>query len=292
LIAMVSDVAGCELVESFGRLDELLAGHRRRGSSIGFVPTLGGLHRGHAALIGAARRSSDVVVVSAFLNPTQFEDPADLARYPHELAADRALAAAAGADVVFAPSAEAMYPHGSPEVTVDPGALGAILEGAARPGHFRGVATVVTKLLALVRPSAAYFGEKDYQQLVLVRQLVRDLCLPVAIVACPTVREPDGLAVSSRNAFLDADARRAATVLYRALRAGAEAVSSGVADASRIESVMRAVVASEPAVSLDYALPVAEGHLERLEAVTGDVVLLIAARVGTVRLIDNLRARR
>jgi pantoate--beta-alanine ligase len=292
LIAMVADVAGCELVESFARLDELLAGHRRRGSSVGFVPTLGGLHQGHAALIGAARRSSDVVVVSVFLNPTQFEDPADLARYPHELVADLALAAAAGADVVFAPSAEAMYPQGSPEVTVDPGALGAVLEGAARPGHFRGVATVVAKLFALVRPSAAYFGEKDYQQLVLVRQLVRDLCLPLAIVACPTVRDPDGLAVSSRNALLDADERRAATVLYRALRAGADAVRSGVADAGGIESVMRAVVASEPAVSLDYALPVADGRLERSEVVTGDVVLLIAARVGAVRLIDNLRARR
>jgi pantoate--beta-alanine ligase len=185
-----------------------------------------------------------------------------------------------------------MYPQGSPEVTVDPGALGAVLEGAARPGHFRGVATVVAKLFALVRPSAAYFGEKDYQQLVLVRQLVRDLCLPLAIVACPTVRDPDGLAVSSRNALLDADERRAATVLYRALRAGADAVRSGVADAGGIESVMRAVVASEPAVSLDYALPVADGRLERSEVVTGDVVLLIAARVGAVRLIDNLRVRR
>ena len=289
---MGTDVADCELVESIRRLEGLLAGHRRRGSSIGFVPTLGGLHQGHAALIAAARRANDVVVVSAFLNPTQFEDPADLARYPHDLRADRALAAGAGADVVFAPSVEAMYPHGRPVVTVDPGALGEVFEGAARPGHFRGVATVVTKLLALVGPSTAYFGEKDYQQLVVVRQLARDLCLPVAIVACPTVRDPDGLAVSSRNVFLDAEQRRAATVLYRALRAGADAATAGVIGGSEVESAMRAVVASEPAVGLDYAKPVADGHLEPLAALTEDVVLLIAARVGQVRLIDNLRVVR
>ncbi|HXZ83034.1 MAG TPA: pantoate--beta-alanine ligase [Acidimicrobiales bacterium] len=285
-------VANCKLVESVGRLDEILAPSRRRGLSIGFVPTLGGLHAGHAALIGAARRASDLVVVSIFLNPIQFDDPGDLGRYPHDVTADRALAGRSGADVVFAPPVEAMYPEGRPVVTVDPGALGVSLEGAARPGHFRGVATVVAKLLALVLPSVAYFGEKDYQQLVVVRRLVSDLSLPVEIVACPTVRDPDGLAVSSRNAFLDAGERRAATVLYRALRAGAEAVRSGVTDGGEIEATMRSVVASEPSVILDYAKPVADGHLEPLSAVGGDVVLLVAARVGKVRLIDNLRVAR
>ncbi len=280
------------LAESIGELGELLAPPRRQGSSIGLVPTLGGLHRGHAALIEAARMTNDVVVVSVFLNPLQFGDPGDLARYPRDLGADRTVAVRAGADVVFAPSVEVMYPQGRPEVTIDPGRLGMVLEGAARPGHFRGVATVVAKLLALVSPSTAYFGKKDYQQLVIVRQLVEDLSLPVRIVACPTVRDPDGLAVSSRNAFLDAGERQAATVLFRALCAGSEAVRSGVTDAREVVSTVRATVASVPPVALDYAEVVADGHLEPLSEIAGDVVLLIAARVGPVRLIDNLRVRR
>jgi pantoate--beta-alanine ligase len=282
----------CELAESIGGLDRLLAGPRRRGSRIGFVPTLGGLHGGHGSLIETARRGSDVVVVSVFLNPTQFEDPRDLARYPADLAADRAFAARAGADVVFAPSVEEVYPGGPGIVTVDPGVLGSVFEGAARPGHFRGVATVVTKLLAIVSPSVAYFGEKDYQQLVIVRQLVADLSLPVEIVACPTVRDPDGLAVSTRNTFLGPEERRAATVLYRALRAGEDAVRAGTSDAHAVEAVMRATAEAEPAVALDYASVVADGRLEPLSSVAGDVALLIAARVGAVRLIDHLRVAR
>jgi len=289
---MSAEAADCELIESIGDLDRRLAGERRQGSSVGFVPTLGGLHDAHRSLIEAARRSCDVVVVSVFLNPTQFEDPADLARYPRDLGADRALAADAGADVVFAPTVEEMYPAGTPEVTVDPGALGAVFEGAARPGHFRGVATVVTKLLAVVAPDSAYFGEKDYQQLVVVRQLVADLSLPVGIVACPTVRDPDGLAVSSRNAFLSTAERRAATVLYRALRAGEDAVTSGATDVAGVESTMCSVVGAEPTVVLDYARVVVDGRLEAAQTVSGDVALLIAARLGRVRLIDNLRVVR
>jgi pantoate--beta-alanine ligase len=284
--------ADCELVESIGGLDRLLAGPRRGGSRIGFVPTLGGLHGGHSSLIETARRGNDVVVVSVFLNPTQFEDPRDLARYPRDLLADRAIAARAGADVVFAPSVEEVYPGGPGVVTVDPGVLGSVFEGAARPGHFRGVATVVMKLFAIVSPSTAYFGEKDYQQLVIVRQLVSDLSLPVGIVACPTVRDPDGLAVSTRNAFLGPEERRAATVLRRALDAGEEAVRAGTSDAHAVEAAMRATVEAEPAVALDYASVVADGRLEPLSTVAGDVALLIAARVGAVRLIDNLRVLR
>ena len=289
---MNTEAADCELIGSIGDLDRRLAGERRQGSSVGFVPTLGGLHDAHRSLIEAARRSCDVVVVSVFLNPTQFEDPADLARYPRDLAADRALAAGAGADVVFTPTVEEMYPAGTPEVTVDPGALGAVFEGAARPGHFRGVATVVTNLLAVVATDSAYFGEKDYQQLVVVRQLVADLSLPVGIVACPTVRDPDGLAVSSRNAFLSTAERRAATVLYRALRAGEDAVTSGATDVAGVESTMRSVVGTEPTVVLDYARVVVDGRLEAAQTVSGDVALLIAARLGRVRLIDNLRVVR
>jgi len=289
---MGSEVIGGELAETIGDLDRSLAGHRRRGSSIGFIPTLGGLHRGHGALIEAARRANDIVVVSVFLNPTQFGDQADLACYPHDLAADRALAVSAGADIVFAPPLEEMYPAGAGLVTVDPGSLGDMLEGATRPGHFRGVATVVTKLLAIVAPTAAYFGEKDYQQLVIVRQLVADLSLGTRVVACPTVRDPDGLAVSSRNAFLGPSDRRVATVLFRALTAGAAVVAAGVADGTRVEATMRATVSAEPAVDLDYATVVADGSLEQLTVVAGDVVLLIAARLGDVRLINNLRVGR
>ncbi len=289
---MNAESADCELIGSIGDLRRRLAGERRQGSSVGLVPTLGGLHDGHRSLIEAARCSCDVVVVSVFLNPTQFEDPVDLARYPRDLGADRALAADAGADVVFAPTVEEMYPAGTPKVTVDPGALGAAFEGAARPGHFRGVATVVTKLLAVVAPDSAYFGEKDYQQLVVVRQLVADLSLPVGIVACPTVRDPDGLAVSSRNAILSTAERRAATVLYRALRAGEDAVTSGATDVAEVESTMRSVVGTEPMMVLDYARVVVDGRLEAAQTVSGDVALLIAARLGRVRLIDNLRVVR
>jgi pantoate--beta-alanine ligase len=247
---------------------------RAAGRRIGLVPTMGALHRGHLALLDAARAASDVVVMSLFVNPSQFDDAADLDRYPRDEAGDAKAAEEAGVDVVFAPSAAALYP---PEFDtwIDPGELGRILEGAARPAHFRGVATVCAKLFAIVTPDAAWFGQKDAQQVAVVRRIVTDLDLPVRIVAVPTVRDPDGLALSSRNRFLTAEQRAAALVLPRALEAGAAAHESG----SDAVAAARAVLTAESAVAVDY-VAVAEF----------DVPTLVGAvRLGSVRLIDNVR---
>ncbi len=272
----------------FDDLEVALDGARRERLRIGLVPTLGALHGGHIADIEKADAECDVVVVSIFLNPLQFNDRKDLARYPGDLAADNRAAVRAGADVVFAPSIEVMYPAGAPEVVVDPGPKGQVLEGAARPGHFPGVATVVTKLLATVRPNAAYFGEKDYQQLVIVRQLVKDLSLSVKIVSCPTIREDDGLAMSSRNAFLGVDERKSAVSLYRALGRAKDEIGRGENQADKILETMAGVVTEAPLATLEYAHVVREGTLDDVSVVDGDVRLLIAARVGPVRLIDNM----
>lgn len=278
------------VVSTAADLDAALAAARRDGRRVGLVPTLGGLHDGHAANVRKARAENDLVVVSIFLNPLQFDDPKDLERYPADRPADLRLAGVAGADLVFAPPAAELYPNGAPEITVDPGPAGEVLEGASRPGHFRGVATVVAKLFSIVRPTAAYFGEKDYQQLVIVRRLVRDLSLPVAVVACPTVRDEDGLALSSRNALLSEDERHDATSLHRALVAGADAIARGETEASVIIELIKRVVSEAPRARLDYAHIVEEGSLNDVEVVTDRVRLLLAARLGSVRLIDNLSA--
>jgi len=266
-------------------LAEYLAEEGRPRRSLGLVPTLGALHAGHLSLIERARAEHDLVAVSVFVNPTQFSDPADFARYPRDLERDVELASGAGADVVFAPGPEELYPLPDPEVTLDPGPLGELLEGAFRPAHFRGVATVVAKLLLAVSPDAGYFGEKDYQQLLVIRRLVRALLLPVAIVACPTVREADGLALSSRNVLLAGGERRAAPVLHRALQAAAALLREGGAPAAA-EQAMAATVAAEPLGNLDYAVVRDAASLG--EAGEGPLRLLIAGRFGAVRLIDNL----
>lgn len=259
-------------------------GHLR----VGLVPTLGALHEGHVANIKKAKAECDLVVVSIFLNPLQFEDRKDLARYPGDTSADSRLASGSGADVVFSPSVEEMYPQGPPEVVVDPGPGGLVLEGAARPGHFRGVVTVVTKLFAILEPSRAYFGEKDYQQLVLVRRLVSDLSIPVRIVACSTIREPDGLALSSRNALLSREERSDAAFLYRALVEAKSAIENGERDSAAVVDLMASVVGKAQKASLQYAKVVREGSLAEASDVAGDIRLLIAARVGAVHLIDNM----
>lgn len=284
----MSDVDIDLVTRSTDDLDAALADARRTGQRIGLVPTLGALHEGHLADIRKARAENDVVVVSIFLNPLQFDDRKDLARYPGDVANDVRLAVQAGAGTVFAPTVEVMYPAGPPEVVVDPGPSARLLEGVSRPEHFQGVATVVTKLLAMIRPSVAYFGEKDYQQLVIVRRLVQDLSIPVTIVACPTVREPDGLALSSRNAFLGSDERRDATSLYRALCAARDEIAGGERDAKRIVATMVRTVGEAAAVELEYAHVVREGTLDDVAEVDDKVRLLIAARVRGVRLIDNL----
>lgn len=272
--------------------DRIAAVRAERGGAgrVALVPTMGALHVGHAALLREARDRvgpDGVVVASVFVNPLQFGQDEDLDRYPRTLDADLAVCAGEGVDVVFAPAVEEVYPGGDPQVTVEPGPLATLLEGASRPGHFRGVLTVVAKLFGLVQPDVAVFGQKDYQQLTLVRRMVADLCLPVEVVGAETVREPDGLALSSRNRYLDAEQRRAAVVLSRALAAAREHATYG-AEAAREAAV--ATVAGMPGVDLDY-LVVTEADLAAVDGTRGDVRegrVLVAARLGATRLLDNL----
>lgn len=276
----------------FGTIAEVRTAVRQakaEGKRVGFVPTMGALHDGHERLIDVCRRESDYVIVSIFVNPTQFGPSEDFARYPRTLPADRARCARAGADGVFAPSVDEMYPRGALCSFVDVPELSGILEGRSRPGHFRGVATVVQKLFQIVLPDAAYFGQKDYQQLQLIRRMARDLDSPVAIYGVATAREPDGLAMSSRNRFLSPEERQAATVLSHALRAATEAVRGGETDADRVRQILRETLESEVLAHVDYA-EVADAEtlapLVTLDPSRGGVALL-AVRIGPVRLIDN-----
>ena len=261
---------------------------RARGGRVALVPTMGALHAGHAALVDEARSRvtpEDAVVVSVFVNPMQFGPGEDLDRYPRTFDADLEVCREHGADVVFAPSVDEVYPGGDPQVTVDPGPLGSVLEGATRPGHYRGVLTVVAKLFGLVRPDLAVFGQKDYQQLVLIRRMAADLCLGVEVVGAATVREVSGLALSSRNAYLDADQKRVALALSRALRAGAGA-DAGPAGAERVLADATAVLVAAEGVDVDY-LALTDPGLGDPPS-TGEARLLVAARVGSTRLIDNI----
>ena len=262
-------------------------GARASGVTVGFVPTMGSLHEGHTSLMAAARAECDLVVASIFVNPLQFGAEEDLDGYPRTLEQDIALAADAAVDVVFAPSAAEMYPR-PVLTTVTVADLTERFEGASRPEHFAGVATVVAKLLGIVGASRAYFGEKDWQQLCVVRRMVADLSSPTTVVACPTVREPDGLALSSRNAYLAPAERAAAAVLHRALQEGGALVEAGERSRAAVERHMEEAVAAEPLVDLDYAAAVEADTLASLDPLQGAVRLLIAARVGRPRLLDNL----
>ncbi len=277
------------VIAAAARFATALDAERAVGRRVGLVPTMGALHAGHRALIERAARECDVVAVTVFVNPLQFDDAADLDAYPRDLDADVALARAAGASMVFAPPVHEMYPdHPAPvATTVHVEGVSEGLEGASRPGHFDGVATVVTKLFSLAGPCRAYFGEKDFQQLAVVRRMVADLSLPVDVVGCATVREVDGLALSSRNRRLSPRQRRAATALSRALVAGRARVERGERDPARVCAAMTAVLAAEPLVTPDYAVVVDPATLRCPPEVGGDVRLLVAARVGAVRLIDN-----
>jgi pantoate--beta-alanine ligase len=255
---------------------------------LGLVPTMGYLHAGHVSLVERARRENARVAASVFVNPTQFGPHEDLARYPRSLERDSELLAAAGCDLLFAPQPGEMYPHGFATV-VDAGPVSSPLEGERRPGHFRGVATVVMKLFGIFMPTRAYFGEKDAQQLAVIRRATADLDLPVEVVGCPTVREADGLAMSSRNSYLDAEHRRAAPVLYRALTAAREAVRNGERNAEAVRVLMRRIVEGEPLARLDYAAVADPATFEELARVDGPALALLAVRVGPARLIDNLR---
>jgi len=260
---------------------------RREGVTIGFVPTMGALHDGHRSLIRTARLRCDALVVSIFVNPAQFSPTEDLAAYPRPIVRDRALCREEGVDVCFEPTARNMYPEGF-QTTVTLPKIARRWEGAARPHHFAGVATVVTKLFGIARPHQALFGLKDYQQAALVKQLVADLNLGVSIAVQPTIREPDGLAMSSRNRYLSPDSRRTATILYRALQAGRNAIEAGTGAASTVEHIMRRTVEQEPTVVIEYLALCDPTSLEPLEQVASRALLLGAIRIGSVRLIDNV----
>jgi len=255
---------------------------------LGLVPTMGFLHAGHISLVERARRENASVAASIFVNPTQFGPKEDLTRYPRDLPRDLRLLEDAGCDLVFAPEVAEMYPPGADTLVV-PGKVAEPLEGARRPGHFRGVATVVVKLLNIVRPARAYFGEKDAQQLAVIRATVRHLDMAVEIVGCPIVREPDGLAMSSRNSYLTPEERRAAPVLFRALGAAGELWQHGERDGDRLRTAMGGVVESEPLARLDYASVADPESFGEVGRASGTVLLLLAVFLGKARLIDNLR---
>jgi pantoate--beta-alanine ligase len=259
---------------------------------VGLVPTMGFLHDGHLSLMKAAAARCDVVAVTIFVNPLQFGTGEDLDDYPRDLARDLSLCESVGVHHVFAPSVDEMYPQPSmTTVSVDELAIG--MEGAARPTHFAGVATVVTKLFSIAGPCAAYFGEKDYQQLAIVRRLVADLNLPVEVVGCPIVREVDGVALSSRNVYLTDDEREAAVVLHRSLQAAAASIIAGERDVRVVKALMASIVDAEPLAQLDYAEVVDPASLREPAALVPgtEVRLLVAARLGTPRLLDNLAVR-
>ncbi|WP_024285737.1 pantoate--beta-alanine ligase [Cellulomonas sp. KRMCY2] len=280
--------AGPQVLRTRVELAAALGPHGTTTVRRAVVMTMGALHEGHLALVRTARDHADQVVVTIFVNPLQFGAGEDLDRYPRDLGRDVDLLAAAGADIVFAPEVGEVYPGGPPVVRVSAGVLGERLEGAVRPGHFDGVLTVVLKLLHLVHPDVALFGQKDAQQLMAVRQMVHDLDLDVEIVAVPTVRDHDGVALSSRNAYLDPEQRAAARALSRALAAGRAAAGAGLA-APRIRSAAMDVLAAEPAVVVDYlALVDASTADEVADDHQGPAVLAVAARLGATRLIDNV----
>ncbi|MFZ6004143.1 MAG: pantoate--beta-alanine ligase [Actinomycetota bacterium] len=264
-----------------------LDAHRSAGRAIGFVPTMGYLHEGHASLMRAARAATDVVVVSIFVNPLQFGPSEDLDSYPRDLAADTDLAERCGVDLLFVPAVPEMYPD-AVRTTVSVAGVSEPLEGSARPTHFAGVATVVAKLFAIVGPCQAFFGEKDFQQLAVIRTMVRDLSIPVEVIGCETVREPDGLAMSSRNAYLTAEERAAAPCVHAALQAGCHAVLRGETDPAAVRQAMAQVVGGEPLAQLDYAEVVDAATLEVPDPLVGTLRLLAAVRFGRARLIDNI----
>jgi len=261
---------------------------RARGAAVGLVPTMGGLHEGHLSLIRAARDANDVVVVSIFVNPTQFGPSEDLERYPRDLQGDSRMSAEAGADLIFSPSVQEMYPE--PYSTwVEVEGLTAGLCGRSRPGHFRGVCTVVSKLFNICAPDRAYFGEKDAQQLAVIRRMVRNLDLPVEIVPCPTVREADGLAMSSRNARLTPEERTQAAALFKALSAAQARVQTGERDADTLQELIRAILAEAPLGEVDYIEIVRADDLTPVSTLSGGCLIALAVRFGETRLIDNIR---
>ena len=267
-------------------LEELRSARSILDDPVGLVPTMGYLHEGHLSLVKRAKEECASVAVSIFVNPTQFGPDEDLAAYPRDLERDLRLLESLGVDLVWTPTPEIMYPDGY-QTWVQVEALTVSLEGARRPGHFRGVTTVVAKLFNGVQPAKAYFGQKDAQQAAVIRRMARDLNFPLDVVVCPTMREPDGLAMSSRNAYLDPEQRQAATVLYRALSAAKEAYEAGEHDAEKLRALMRETLAAEPLAEMQYVSCADYDTLEELDTVSGKALLSMAVFVGKTRLIDN-----
>ncbi|MDH7482027.1 MAG: pantoate--beta-alanine ligase [Armatimonadota bacterium] len=274
------------ILHTINEAREYIANARREGKKIGLVPTMGYFHEGHLSLMRRARVENDVVVVSLFVNPTQFGPNEDFARYPRDVERDARLAEGVGVDVIFNPSVEEMYPEGyATFVSVE--GITETLEGEFRPGHFRGVATVVLKLFNILPADRAYFGLKDYQQLLVVKKMVNDLNLPIEIVPMPIIREEDGLAMSSRNTYLNNEERRAAVVLYKALQYANELVKSGLTDGKRLEHEVEEYIRKEPLARIDYVAVRDPDNLAPVVEISKPVVLLLAVRIGSTRLIDN-----
>lgn len=268
---------------------QFVRAQRDQGRSIGFVPTMGALHEGHLSLMRAARRENDTVAISIFVNPTQFGPDEDYQAYPRDLDRDAEQAEAAGVDAIFAPSAEEMYPQEAATFVDQEGQMVATLEGEHRPGHFRGVLTVCCKLFNIVGADRAYFGRKDYQQFLVLRQMVRDLNIPTEVVPCPIVREPDGLATSSRNKYLGPAAREQATCIYRGLQAAQSQLAAGEAHAAALAETIRQTIRAAGPCEIDYAAVRAPETLAPVQTVTQPAVALAAVHIGGARLIDNLR---
>lgn len=271
----------------FTTIAEFRAARAALDGDLGLIPTMGYLHEGHLSLARRARAENRHVAATIFVNPTQFGPSEDLARYPRDLPRDLALLEAEGVELIFAPSAEEMYPPGF-GVSIDVGPIATPLEGAARPGHFRGVATVVCKLFTITAPQRAYFGQKDAQQTLVIRRMTRDLNLPVELVICPTIREADGLAMSSRNVYLKPEERRAATVLIRALRATEQHFAAGERNGAALRAAMHAILAAEPLARPEYVSVADLDDLHELDQVTNQALASLAVRIGATRLIDNV----
>src|SRR3989449_3159994 len=275
------------VIESANAMQEQAIAWRHAGDDIGVVPTMGALHAGHDSLVASARRENQRVIVTVFVNPAQFGPNEDFARYPRPFDEDRARLEALGVDAIFHPPVDQIYPPAF-KTRVDPGPLAEVLEGRSRPGHFTGVLTVVLKLFKLYQPERAFFGPKDFQQVVLVRQLVRDFALPVRIVAVPTVREPDGLAISSRNAYLGPPQRAVAPSIHNALDGASNAFGAGVTDPAELEAIVRHLLEGTPGVAIDYVAVVDDTTLRRPVRTIAGNVLAVAVKLGPIRLIDNV----
>jgi len=276
-----------KIIRTIKALRQELGVVRRKGKTVGFVPTMGYFHAGHVSLMKASVREQDVTVVSLFVNPIQFGPNEDLAKYPRDLERDAAMARAAGVDLLFIPSVDQMYPH--PLLTyVDVGRMGEMLCGISRPGHFRGVATVVSKLLNIVQPDAMYLGQKDAQQAEVIKKMVRDLDIPVRVKVCPTMREKDGLAMSSRNAYLSSAERAQAPAIYRALRHARGMVADGERDTAKINSEIKKLISDGTSASIVYISCVGLDDFTVARRIKGDTLIAVAARIGSTRLIDNI----